>query len=203
MPTMLDIPKEARLIRAKISRYERKLAEEKRGYGSYDDSAGRRYMLGPLYMVLGDEEGAQRSFEWFDAEFPDDGGESGQLLCRALLLHRLGREEAAGRTLRQVMFQNRFVVPRLLGESIAGLELEPEDDEWDQSVAEEVPAEFLQLWSEEERKWGKEQYRGQEYVTLRARYMELKRALEGERVGPRRKQLVDQLWSLRRAETGR
>ncbi len=47
-----------RKIRERIRRYERKLRAEKYRYGDYDDGAGKRHFIGPLYLLLGDNEGA-------------------------------------------------------------------------------------------------------------------------------------------------
>ena len=56
---------ELRKIRERIRRYERKLREEKRTYGDYRDGAGKRYLLGPSYLLLGDTEDAMKSFRTF------------------------------------------------------------------------------------------------------------------------------------------
>ena len=45
-------------IRPRLRSYERKLQKEKKEYGSYRDGAGKRYRVGPHYMLLGDNEGA-------------------------------------------------------------------------------------------------------------------------------------------------
>ena len=45
-------------IRARLRSYERKLQKEKEQYGFYRDGAGKRYQVGPHYMLLGDNEGA-------------------------------------------------------------------------------------------------------------------------------------------------
>lgn len=54
---MFNIPKDNKKIKAQIHRYERALKKELDEYGCYDDGAGKRYMLGPLYLILGDVAG--------------------------------------------------------------------------------------------------------------------------------------------------
>ena len=44
-------------IRSRLRSYERKLQKEKREHGFYRDGAGKRYQIGPHYMLLGDNEG--------------------------------------------------------------------------------------------------------------------------------------------------
>ena len=66
-------------------------------------------------MLLGDLEGALRSFIWFEQEFPDDCGDPGQYLCWALALRRAGHLDKAESKLCGAMFENRYVLPKLLG----------------------------------------------------------------------------------------
>ena len=73
MSSMYDIPKTPQRIRERIRRYERKLQKEKEESGMIHDGAGKRYFLGPLYLLMDDLDGAVDSFRWFEKEFPDDG----------------------------------------------------------------------------------------------------------------------------------
>ena len=60
---MFKIPKDPKKINERIRRYERSLKKEKSKYGCYDDGAGKRYILGPLYLYLGNIEGAVKSYK--------------------------------------------------------------------------------------------------------------------------------------------
>jgi tetratricopeptide (TPR) repeat protein len=110
---------ELQKIRSRLRRYERALAQEKKKYGDYSDGAGKRYEIGPLYMLLGDQEGAVAAFEWFEREFEDDSGRPDHLLCWSLALHRAGDEAGAAKKLRQAMLSNLYLIPHLLGRPIA------------------------------------------------------------------------------------
>ncbi len=88
---------EEQKIRSRLRSYERKLQQGKKKFGYYDDGAGRRYLIGPHYMLLGDNEGALEAFEWFEQEFDDDVGEPGHFLCWSLALHRAGNEIGAAK----------------------------------------------------------------------------------------------------------
>jgi hypothetical protein len=70
-PEPYQVPKDAKKIKERIRRYERALEQEKRRLGNHRDGSGKRFLLGPLYMILGDLEGALKSFAWFEATFPD------------------------------------------------------------------------------------------------------------------------------------
>ena len=79
-------PKDPKKIRERITGYERDL--QAKVYGFIDDGYGKRYLLGPLYMLLGDIKGALKSFAWFEKSFPDDVGEPMHYLCWTLALYR-------------------------------------------------------------------------------------------------------------------
>jgi hypothetical protein len=82
---MYDFPQDPKKIRARIRRYERALQREQACYGFIDDGAGKRYLLGPLYLLMGDTAGVVRSFSWFAQTFPDDSGDPLQYLWRTEL----------------------------------------------------------------------------------------------------------------------
>ncbi len=78
-------PTDPKRIRESIRRYERALKRElEAGYSG--DGYGKRYLLGPLYMLIGDVDGALASFDWYEQAYPDDGGEPYQYLTWALAL---------------------------------------------------------------------------------------------------------------------
>ena len=66
--------KQREKIKQKIRSLRSKLSAEKRKYGGYDDSYGKRYIIAELYLKLGDYKLAKKYYEWFDREFPDDMG---------------------------------------------------------------------------------------------------------------------------------
>jgi hypothetical protein len=78
---MSFFPTEPKKIRARIRRYERELRKEQDKFGYIGDGYGKRYLLGPLYLLMDDVEGAVRSCEWFEQTFPDDIGEPVHFLC--------------------------------------------------------------------------------------------------------------------------
>jgi tetratricopeptide (TPR) repeat protein len=98
---MYDFPQDPKKIRARIRRYERALRQEQECYGFINDGAGKRYLLGPLYLLMGDTAGALRSFAWFAQTCPDDSGDPLQYLCWTLALYRAGELEHATAKLRQ------------------------------------------------------------------------------------------------------
>lgn len=64
--TMSLFPDTPKKIKARIRSYERKLQKEKEEHNFVNDGYGKRYLLGPLYMLMDDIEGALQSYAWFE-----------------------------------------------------------------------------------------------------------------------------------------
>jgi len=189
---------EKQKIRSRLRSYERKLRKEKEKYGWYDDSAGKRYQVGPHYMLLDDNEGALAAFQWFQQEFPDDVGVPDHFLCWSLALYRAGNEFGAAKKLRQAMFSNLYLVPRLLGSPIAELDIWHGSSDAEPSYVEYLPEPYLQLWNDEEREWAAGLYEGPGFRSVRERFIEISRALATTRPGPERSRLVEEMDELGR-----
>jgi hypothetical protein len=185
-------------IRSRLRSYERKLEKEKKEHGFYRDGAGKRYQIGPHYMLLDDNDRALATFEWFEQEFSDDVGEPGHLLCWTLALHRAGNEVGAARKLRQTMFSNLYLVPRLLGSPIAELDIWHGSSDAEPSYAEHIHEPYLRLWTEAERGWAARLYESPGFTSVRSRYIEISRALDTTPPGPARSRLVEEMYKLER-----
>ena len=195
---MTDIfPKEKKKIIERISRYERALKAEKRKFDSYDDGYGKRYLLGPLYLLADDFEGAIKHYKWFEKNFDDDCGEPIHRLCWVLALYRNEKIEEARKALMKVMLINLYIIPQLIGleqKRIKGWY--GSNWEWKEYL-EEIPQEIWKLWKTEEISWVKGLYFSDPFTKLRNRYIEINEQLENEPVGKRRSKLVDEESRLR------
>jgi len=189
---------EQQKIRSRLRSYERKLRQEKEKYGFYDDGAGKRYQVGPHYMLLGDNEGALAAFQWFEKEFPDDVGVPELFLCWSLALYRAGNEIGAAKKLRQAMFSNLYLVPRLLGSPIADLDIWHGSSDAEPSYVEHIHEPYIRLWRETERQWAEGLYNGPGFRSARDRFIEIGRALVTSRPGPDRSRLVEEMHKLER-----
>ena len=189
---------EEQKIRSRLRSYERKLQQEKKKYGHYHDSAGKRYQIGPHYLLLADDDGALAAFQWFEKEFSDDVGEPGHLLCWTLALHRAGNEIAAAKKLRQTMLSNLYVLPHLLGSPIEGLNIWHGSNHAEPSYVEFIPEAYFGLWTEDEREWAAGLYHSPGFRSVRARYTQISRALDTVRPSPERSRLVKELYGLKR-----
>ncbi len=97
-------------IHARIRRYERNLRKR-----DARDGSGLRYLLGSLYLLLDDTEGALAHYKWFARKFHDDSGEPFHRLSWALALHRAGKQDEAAKRLRNAHSQNVYLIPAVLG----------------------------------------------------------------------------------------
>ena len=190
-------PQDPKKIRDSIKRYERAFAREQKTFGAIQDGAGNRYLVGPFYLLLGDIEGAVKSFAWFERTFPDDMGEPVQYLCWTLALYQSGAVEAAAGKLRQTMLMNLYLLPHLFR-----LPQEPLDiwhgSNWAEiSYLQWAPPEFLALWDEAALRWAKECYDSPAFTQVRNRYIAIYQQLKTERPGPLRQQLVSEAGALR------
>lgn len=185
-------PSEPKKIRQRIRRYERALRKEKEETGFYSDGYGKRLLLGPLYLLIDDTDGAFQYYAWYEKTFPDDSDYPMNALCWTLTLYCTGNLEAAAQKLRRTMFANLYLLPYLFG-----LE-QPELDIWHGSNwtepehLYEIPQEVFELWDEDALKWAKAIYSHPDTQKERDRYIEIHRQLKTEPRGPRRSQLVEE-----------
>ncbi len=179
-------------LRAAIRRYEKILRDSKKTYGFYRDGTGVRYRLGPTYLLLGDLDGGLASFEWYEKEFPEDCGEPGHLLCWTLALLRGGKNQPALRKLRNTVLSNVYIVPKLLGLPLQAHDMWHGSSDEEPEYLEEIPDEYLALWSKTELDWLREAYNTDELQSVLKRHIEICRELEIQPRGPRRTALVEE-----------
>jgi len=194
---MSQLPIEPKKIKARIARYEREMRKEYETYHFIDDGSGKRYLLGPLYLLLGDTAGAIKTFAWFDRMFPDDCGEPAHTLCWALALQRTGDLSGAAHKLRQAMLSNLYLLPMLLGQKQPCLNIWHGSSDAEKEYLQDIPAEIWNLWDAGALQWAQAQYESPAFGQVRARYIEIHAQLRNEPVGPRRSQLVAEASALR------
>ena len=195
---MADLcPTDPKRIRERIRRYERALKKElESGYGG--DGYGKRFLLGPLYMLMGDVDGALASFDWYEKAYPDDGGEPYQYLTWALALFRGDRRQEAFNKLYQTMLANLYLVPFLLGRNPQPLDIWHGSNLGWIEYAVEIPRELLSLWDDVSLQWAREVSKNPVVVEKVARYVAIHRELKSEPRGPRRTALVNEAFALKK-----
>lgn len=188
---MYNLPTDPSKIKERIRRYERAFAKEMQEFDMISDGSGKRYLLGPLYLILNDIEGAYKSFVWFEKTFPDDVGEPLQYLCWAITLLRKEDTDAASNKLIEAMLKNIYLIPHVLG-------LNPERlDIWHGSNYEDIeylsylPPVTMQLCTKEELGWISKQYNSEKFIAIREKYIDIHLQLKTEPRGPKRTELVE------------
>ncbi len=200
---MYELPKEAAKLRQRIRRYERAFEKEIAEHGMISDGAGKRFLLAPLYLIMGDLQGALKSFAWYAEQFPDDCPDPGHYLCWALALHRGGDGNAASQKLGQAMLANLYLLPRLFGQPIERLDMwHGSNIDWPEYV-DSLPTEFFDIWTGAEQEWARQLYDSESFTTIRCEYIDIETQLGDEPRGPRRSQLVKEASDLERFENHR
>lgn len=189
-------PQDPKQISTRIRRDERALRQEQKRFGVIRDGAGRRYRLGPLYVLMGDTQGALRSFAWFAETFPDDSGEPLHLLCWTLALYRVGQTEQATATLRQTMLSNLYLIPRVLGRDQDVIDMWHPSNRSEKSYAESLPDEFFTVWEPSALDWVRAVYESEPMRRVRDRYIAIYTQLKEEPPGPTRSRLAEEAFRL-------
>jgi hypothetical protein len=168
---MDNFPHDPRKIRARIRRYERALRREQASYGFINDGGGKRSLLGPLYLLMGDTAGALQSFTWFVRTFPDDSGDPLQSLCWTLALYRAGDLEHAATKLRQTMLSNLYLLPRLLGIAQDPIDIWYPSNLAEKTYIDDFPDEVFALWEPPALQWASIVYASAPMQRVRRRYI--------------------------------
>ena len=193
---MYNLPTELSKIRERIRRYERAFAKEEQEYGMIHDGSGKRYLLGLLYLLNNDTEGAIKSFQWFEKTFPDDIGDPLQYLCWTLALYRKGHSDAASNKLIQTMLKNLYIIPHLLRQNPPRLNIWHGSNREDIDYLSWLPPIVMDLCTEKELDWISEKYHSARFTIVRDRYINIHEQLKVEPRGPKRTELVRQAFRL-------
>ena len=194
---MSPFPTEPQKIKKQINRYEAALRKEYEKYRCINDGSGTRYLLGHLYLLLGDIPGVIKSFEWFAREFNDDSGESFHTLCWALALYRSGNMAGAAKKLRDTMLSNMYMLPYLFGIEQPQLDIWHSTNLERKDYVEQAPPELYKLWDEQALRWAQGLYKSDDFRCARERTIEIFRRLKSEPQGTTRLQLVKELSVIR------
>jgi hypothetical protein len=170
-----QFPTDPKKLKARIRSYERSLAGE---VGHIDDSYGKRYLLGPMYMLIGDVDGALKSFEWFESKFADDIGEPAQYLCWTLALLKNNLIKEAIEKLYQTMFTNLYLIPVLLGEKVVRSDFRHFTNWEHPEYATETADELFNLWSAKDKKWAREAFYSDSFIAAREKFIMLSKKLD-------------------------
>jgi hypothetical protein len=115
--------KQIEKIRLSIKKYRSALTAEKRKFGGFDDSAGRRYDIFDLYMQIADYKGVITYKKWFDKNFPDDIGAPLLSLEWSIAYFELGLLTEASIYTIDTAFQNVYLHGLVLDREISQIDM--------------------------------------------------------------------------------
>jgi tetratricopeptide (TPR) repeat protein len=194
---MSYFPEDPIKIKARIKSYESALKKEYKTYGFYDDGYGKRYLLGPLYVLLGDYEGAIKHLEWFEKTFPDDIGDPYQYLCWILVLYKVGDQVKTREKVFQTMFMNLYLIPFILGIDQPNLPIWHGSNLAEKLYALECPKELIKLWDTEARNFLNEVWFNPETEKIRNQYILLLKELNTENDRDKRGGIIKKIRDLK------
>ena len=195
----MGFPKTLKGLSNRITKIRTYLSETKREYGWLDDSGGLRYELAYLYFLLDDNRRSSEYMRWFDREFPDDTGEPFQLLCRALMLHRMKKTTEAEKFFVKTMCSNIYMVPSLLDMKIEYEEIHHSIDWAEPGYVTNMPDRLRAAITPEDTTWIRDTYHSMRIQEIQAQYLEIEKQLVILPPGEKRKALVTQKFKLAKA----
>jgi hypothetical protein len=194
---MLTFPDTPEKLRKKIATCRRKLQKQQEKFGSIYDSAGDRLWLFWYYLVLDDRKVFGDYMTWYEAEFPDDAGESLQLLCWAIGLRRLGQTDNARRRLADAIFANLYLIPFVLDRPFTRHDMRHGSNFQEPEHLTYLPIEVFGAITAEERAWIAEEFDSSLFSDARERYIAIYKELQNTRDLAKRSRLVDEARGLR------
>lgn len=187
-------PNEQKKIRTRINRYERNFKSRN---PMFDDGGGTRFLLGPLYLLVDDLEGALRHYKkWFARKFSDSSDEPLHTLCWGLALHRAGNPKEAVYRLRRAHLANPYLIPSILSVHHGQPHIRRSRGWDDEDYLIYVDPRLISMWSENERSWLLEVWESPAFQELVQTHIDLSVRLDREPVGPTRSALVRALSDL-------
>jgi hypothetical protein len=185
---MTNLPKKHR---ERAARLKRALLAEKRKFGGIDDGYGKRYLIGPLYVLAGALDEALAFYKWYARNCPDDSGDPLHYLFWSLALYRTGAVDRAADKLLETVIQNVYLLPALVGLAAPTQELWHSSNLEMPAYADSIPPELRPELSAEECSWIKEQLESFRFRRVVDEYVATYRALKDEREVGKRTRIVN------------
>ncbi len=184
-------PTDRKKLKERINRYRRSLKSDER------DGAGKRFLVGPMYMVIEDQSGATNYYAWYKSAFPDDSPEPFNHLCWALAVYKTGNAAEATVKLCQKIFANLYLVPHVLGVRQQSLKIWHGSNWAELEYARDLPPELLNLWDDTAKAWAASVFNDPAVASERARFIEIESRLLDVKPGPERSALVTESFRIR------
>jgi hypothetical protein len=177
-------------LRDRATRLKGALANEVKRFGQIDDGAGKRYLIGPFYVLAGDLDKALAHYAWYEENCADDIGEPIHYLCWALALYRIGNLARANDKLLETMVQNLYLLPTLLGKPPAVFDMWHSSNMVERDYLAEVPDELVPSLTGQEQNWISSQLESLRFRHVQEEYVATYRALKDEKDIDKRRNIL-------------
>lgn len=194
------MPPAATRLKSRARRLLKALKAERRRFGGFDDSGGKRYRIGPLFMQAGALDEALDFYRAFDRWFPDDAGEPMNCFFWALALHRAGDAGGAEDRLLQTLINNLYLLPALLGETVPREDMEHSSNWEEPAYALSILEEFRPVLTDGERDWIRAALAGERLTRVRGAYVLAKTDVRTAKNLAERQAILGRWYRLRDAE---
>lgn len=174
----------------RATRLKRALVNEQRKFRHIEDGAGKRYLIGPFYVLAGEPKKALAHYAWYEKHCSDDVGEPFHYLYWALALYRTGETKKANAKLLETMLQNVYLLPILLGSRHDPYDIWHGSNMEEPDYITQAPPDFLPQLSEQERSWIGEQFNSFRFRRAREEYIATYGALKHEKNVDKRRQIL-------------
>jgi len=189
--------KQIEKIKLSIKRNRAALLAEKRKFGGFDDSAGRRYVIADLYLRIGDYSGALTYKKWFDNNFPDDCGDPLLSLNWAVAFHASGLIDDCKIFTIDTAFKNVYLHGLLIGRPIEHInKSELSNSDW-LDFAQEILDDCKKVTTQQYILWLSSFVDSAEYQEPLNKFIALNKLLKDETDRTKRVYLLDHIRALK------
>lgn len=186
--------KQIERVKAKIEKYKKALAADKKHWGGqYHDGQGIRYLIPKQFIKIKDYKSGLRYLNWFDKNFPDDSGYPIFLFEWTFILFKCGKLIEAENKSHQTFFSNTYLFDKFLGKEPLRLD-KNESSNWEhESLVDgfaysSTDTEFIEFAS-----WMEQILSSRTFLDKANEFIEIERQLKTEPVGEKRTELVNRL----------
>ena len=190
--------KQIERVKAKIEKYKKALAADKRYWGGeYHDGQGIRYIIPEQFIKIKDYKGGLRYLNWYDKNFPDDSGYPIFLFEWTFILFKCDKLIDAERKAYRTFFSNTYLFDKFLGKDFLQLD-KNESSNWEyESLVENFnytnrDTEFFEFAS-----WTESILSSRKFLDMANEFVEIERELKNEPVGQKRNELVNRLYKIK------
>ncbi len=188
---MSFFPSDRKKLKTRIRTYERALKSP-----NCDDGYGKRFLVGTMYLLLGDSDGAIHYYNWYTKQFPGDGIEPLNHLSWVLALYRTGNIKTAEIRLKEAVLENLHIWDWLLGGNMTQWDIWYGSNFSEPQYLEDAPSEYINLWQIEELEWARVLSTSEGVAVIMEESTSIRRSLKNLVPGNGRTRLVKRLFEI-------